>query len=109
MPRVALFALWATVGAVGCAEGPGNPASDGRVDSQASALADDPAPGSGKGDAPLLLKPARVFDGIAAEPHKDWVVLVKGEQVRAAGPADEVKAPKDVRVIELPNMTLLPG
>jgi imidazolonepropionase-like amidohydrolase len=58
---------------------------------------------------PLLLKPARVFDGTTPTPHQGWVVLVRGERIQRAGPADEVKAPKDARVIELPGMTLLPG
>src|SRR5204863_1520700 len=58
---------------------------------------------------PLLLKPARVFDGVALEPHAGWVVLVHGEHIDAAGPADQVKAPGDARVIDLPGATLLPG
>src|SRR5205814_2807522 len=58
---------------------------------------------------PLLLKPARVFDGLALEPHTGWVVLVRGERIDAAGPADQVQAPGDARVIDLPGATLLPG
>jgi imidazolonepropionase-like amidohydrolase len=58
---------------------------------------------------PILLKPARVFDGVAAEPHDGWVVLVEGERIAAVGPANAVKLPKDARVIDLPNTTLLPG
>jgi imidazolonepropionase-like amidohydrolase len=58
---------------------------------------------------PVLLKPARVFDGVAPEPHAGWVVLVRGERIAAAGSADQVKAPADARVIELPETTLLPG
>jgi imidazolonepropionase-like amidohydrolase len=58
---------------------------------------------------PLLLKPARVFDGVADKPHEGWVVLVRGDRIRSAGPADEVRAPADARVIELPGLTLLPG
>src|SRR6266436_6689422 len=58
---------------------------------------------------PLLFKPARVFDGTSLEPHAGWVVLVRGERIEAAGPADQVKAPDNARVIELPGMTLLPG
>src|SRR5262245_6361376 len=58
---------------------------------------------------PILLKPARVFDGIAAKPHEGWVVLVQEERIIAVGPANEVETPKDARVIELPNMTLFPG
>jgi imidazolonepropionase-like amidohydrolase len=57
----------------------------------------------------VLLKPARVFDGVAAEPHEGWVVLVRGERIEAAGPVEEVKVPDGARVIELPGATLLPG
>lgn len=58
---------------------------------------------------PILLKPARVFDGHAVQPHQGWVVLIRGEKIESVGPADEVKVPKDARVIELPNTTVLPG
>jgi len=69
----------------------------------APALAADRAP------RPVLLKPARVFDGVTARPHDGWVVLVRGERIEAAGPAGDVKVPGDARVIELPHATLLPG
>lgn len=62
----------------------------------------DPAP-------PILLKPARVFDGVAARPHEGWVVLVRGDRIAKVGPAAEVTAPENARVIELPDATLLPG
>ncbi len=58
---------------------------------------------------PVLLKPARVFDGVAVQPHEGWVVLVRGERIDAAGPAAEVKVPEGARVIDLPDATLLPG
>jgi imidazolonepropionase-like amidohydrolase len=58
---------------------------------------------------PILLRPARVFDGVARKPHEGWVVLVSGERISAAGPADKVKVPKNARVIDLPKATLLPG
>jgi imidazolonepropionase-like amidohydrolase len=58
---------------------------------------------------PLLLKPARVFDGVAPEAHSGWVVLIRGERIEFAGPVADAKIPDDARVIELPNMTLLPG
>ena len=57
----------------------------------------------------ILLRPARVYDGVAVKPHEGWVVLVRGNRIEAAGPADQVKVGKDVRTIELPGMTLLPG
>jgi imidazolonepropionase-like amidohydrolase len=60
-------------------------------------------------DVAYLIKPARVFDGESAELHDGWVVLVRGEKIEAAGPAGEVRAPADAKVIELPGMTLMPG
>jgi imidazolonepropionase-like amidohydrolase len=61
------------------------------------------------GDRPVVLKPARVFDGATPKPHEGWVVVVRGERIEAAGPAGQVKAPAEARVIELPQATLLPG
>src|SRR3954468_6956899 len=68
----------------------------------AALLGADPAPA-------ILLKPARVFDGVEAKPHEGWVVLVRGDKIEAAGPAADVKAPDGARVVELPDATLLPG
>jgi imidazolonepropionase-like amidohydrolase len=56
-----------------------------------------------------LLKPAHVFDGESAELHDDWLVLVRGEKIEAVGRANEIKAPADAKVIDLPGMTLMPG
>src|SRR5438552_15952203 len=56
-----------------------------------------------------LLKPARIWDGEAAALRDGWVVLVRGEKIEAVGPASEVKAPAEAKVIELPGMTLMPG
>jgi imidazolonepropionase-like amidohydrolase len=56
-----------------------------------------------------LLKPAHIFDGESAQLHDGWVVLVRGEKIEATGPASEVKAPADAKVIDLPNTTLMPG
>ncbi len=60
-------------------------------------------------DTPVVLKPARVFDGVRREAHEGWVVVVRGERIEAAGPAPEVRTPGGARVIDLPGMTLLPG
>src|SRR5438105_4965301 len=60
-------------------------------------------------DTVYLLKPAHVFDGESAQLHDGWVVLVRGEKIEAVGPAGEVKAPADAKVIDLPSMTLMPG
>jgi imidazolonepropionase-like amidohydrolase len=62
-----------------------------------------------KPDVVYLLRPARVFDGESAQPHDGWVVLVRGERIEAAGPAADVRAPADAKVIDLPGTTLMPG
>jgi imidazolonepropionase-like amidohydrolase len=56
----------------------------------------------------VLLKPARVFDGVTPQPHEGWVVLVRGERIVAAGPSADVRA-GDARIVELAGTTLLPG
>lgn len=60
-------------------------------------------------DRPILLRPDRVFDGVAAEAHRGWVVLVRGDRIAAAGPEAEVSAPEGAETIDLPGATLLPG
>lgn len=60
-------------------------------------------------DTLYLLKPAHTFDGESAQLHDNWVVLVRGNKIEAVGPANEVKAPADAKVIELPGLTLMPG
>ncbi|MBF5046462.1 amidohydrolase family protein [Aggregicoccus sp. 17bor-14] len=65
-----------------------------------------PAPAPGP-PAPLLLRPARVFDGESV--HEGWAVLVRGERIEAVGPAASVKAPAGAQTVELPGSTLLPG
>jgi len=60
-------------------------------------------------DRPVVLRPARVFDGTAAQAHEGWVVVVRGERIEGVGPQNEVKVPTDARLIDLPGTTLLPG
>ncbi len=57
----------------------------------------------------VVLRPARVFDGVAAEPRVGWVVVVEDGKIAAAGPAADLKIPEGARSIELPGMTLMPG
>src|SRR5947209_7606280 len=56
---------------------------------------------------PILLKPARVFDGVTRQAHEGWNVLVDGDRIAAVGP--NLAAPAGARVIELPGTTLMPG
>jgi imidazolonepropionase-like amidohydrolase len=57
----------------------------------------------------LLIRPGRVIDGVSAKPHTNWLVLVDGKKIIAAGPASNMNVPADVREIDLTNFTLLPG
>jgi imidazolonepropionase-like amidohydrolase len=67
-----------------------------------------PAPPEPAGDTgPMVLRPARVFDGAAV--HEGWAVVVAGGKIASAGPSEAVAAPAGARVIELPGATLLPG
>ncbi len=65
------------------------------------------APSAAQQPAPILLRPARVFDGVDPRPHAGWTVLVRGDRIEAAGP--NLAVPAGARVIELPNTTLMPG
>lgn len=71
-----------------------------------TAQTQSPAP---KPDSVYLLKPAHVFDGESVQLHSNWVVLVRGEKIEAVGTANEVKAPAEAKVIDLPGLTLMPG
>ena len=56
-----------------------------------------------------LLRPQRVFDGVSAQSHEGWVVLVLGDRIVAAAPSASVTAPAGTVQIDLPGSTLLPG
>jgi imidazolonepropionase-like amidohydrolase len=56
---------------------------------------------------PILLKPARVFDGVNPTPHEGWSVLVDGDRIAAAGP--NLAAPAGSRTVDLAGTTLMPG
>jgi imidazolonepropionase-like amidohydrolase len=56
-------------------------------------------------DTLLLLKPARVFDGNTM--HNNWQVLVQKDRMIAVG--ENLKSNQPLKIINLPNCTLLPG
>lgn len=62
---------------------------------------------AGTASAAILLRPARVFDGVDPKPHVGWQVLVRDGRIVAVGPA--LPAPEGAEVIELPGQTLVPG
>jgi imidazolonepropionase-like amidohydrolase len=118
MLRLALMGLIAVLAGAGCS--PPDPAGararatllPGEAAAAAAQTLDSGVKRKGQPQVPpgkpLLLVPDRVFDGVTVEAH-NWVVLVEGDTIKAAGPAAEVKTPSDARVIKLPGATLLPG
>ncbi|MDP8914405.1 MAG: amidohydrolase family protein, partial [Pseudomonadota bacterium] len=64
-------------------------------------------PAAAQQPVPILLRPARVFDGVDPRPHVGWTVLVRGDRIEAVGP--NVAVPAGARLVELPNTTLMPG
>jgi imidazolonepropionase-like amidohydrolase len=71
---------------------------------QVGAFAQAPAPADQQ--AVTVLRPARVFDGLAI--HEDWAVRVRGDRIDASGPFTAVNAP-GATVVDMPGTTLLPG
>ncbi len=65
--------------------------------------------GAPQNEESFLLQPDRVFDGVNAQPHDGWVVLVTGTRIAAVGPASEVHAPAGAKTIALRGTTLTPG
>ena len=57
-----------------------------------------------------LLRPARVWNAIDDAPHEGWAVLVRGNRIVAAGPLSSMaNDTAGARVVDLPNMTVMPG
>jgi imidazolonepropionase-like amidohydrolase len=54
-----------------------------------------------------VIEPSRVFDGESL--HSGWRVVVRGDRIKSAGPANEVAVPSDAVRIDLRDRTLLPG
>ena len=66
-----------------------------------------PQPPVGKGT--VLLKAARLIDGTGAGVVNNAVVVVNDNNIVAVGTAASVTVPADAKVIDLGNVTLLPG
>jgi imidazolonepropionase-like amidohydrolase len=57
--------------------------------------------------AAILIRPARLFDGVDPRPHAGWAVRVRGDRIEKVGP--DLAAPADAQIVELPGATLMPG
>jgi imidazolonepropionase-like amidohydrolase len=66
-----------------------------------------PEPPEGKGV--VALRAARLIDGTGAAPIRNAVVIVNNNKITAVGDAGSVRIPADAKVINLGDVTLLPG
>jgi imidazolonepropionase-like amidohydrolase len=66
-----------------------------------------PEPPEGKGV--VALRAARLIDGTGAPPIKNAIVIVTNNKITAVGDAGSVRIPSGAKVIDLGDVTLLPG
>jgi imidazolonepropionase-like amidohydrolase len=66
-----------------------------------------PVPPEGKGV--VVLKAARLIDGSGAPPINNAVIVVTNNKITAVGEAGSVTTPANAKVIDLGDVTLLPG
>ena len=66
-----------------------------------------PEPPEGKGV--VALRAARLIDGTGAPPIKNAIVIVTNNKITAVGDASSVRIPSGAKVIDLGDVTLLPG
>ena len=57
----------------------------------------------------VVLQNATIFDSTGREPYGPGTVVVEGGRMTAVGPADQVRAPRDARVIDAGGHTVMPG
>lgn len=67
------------------------------------------APGERKGVGTVVLKAARVIDGIGAAPIRNGVVVILDDKIMSVGPSSSVNVPTGAKVIDLGDATLMPG
>jgi imidazolonepropionase-like amidohydrolase len=66
-----------------------------------------PEPPEGKGV--VALRAARLIDGTGAAPLKNAIIIVANNKISVVGDVTSVRIPAGVRVIDLGDVTLLPG
>ena len=68
------------------------------------------APATSKPRQPVLIKAGRLIDGRSDAPQGNVGILIDGERIRAVGPLARLEAQAvGARVVDLSQMTLLPG
>jgi imidazolonepropionase-like amidohydrolase len=68
-----------------------------------------PEGGQKGGYMAILIKCGKLIDGNGGPPIHDALIVVEGEKITAVGRAEEVKAPTGANVIDLSQLTVLPG
>src|SRR5205823_7735368 len=64
----------------------------------------------GQPAAPALIKAGRLIDGRSDAPQSGVGILIEGDRIKAVGPLAQVQGQaKGARVIDLAQMTVLPG
>jgi len=67
------------------------------------------APGEKKGSGVVVLKAARIIDGIGREPIRNGVIVVSDDKIMAVGSLANITIPAGSRTIDLGDVTLMPG
>jgi imidazolonepropionase-like amidohydrolase len=62
-----------------------------------------------QGNGLVVLRAARLIDGTGNAPVTNAVVIVTDDKITAVGPASDVRVPAGARIIDLGDVTLLPG
>ncbi|HLJ23081.1 MAG TPA: amidohydrolase family protein [Candidatus Acidoferrales bacterium] len=57
----------------------------------------------------VAVRAGHMFDSKTAQMLNDQVILIQGDRITEAGPADRVKIPEGAKVIDLSQATVLPG
>jgi arylsulfatase A-like enzyme/imidazolonepropionase-like amidohydrolase len=65
--------------------------------------------GTAPGDATVALVNGRIFDGQGGPAVEAGVVVVRGQRIVAAGPADQVEIPRGAERIDVDGATIMPG
>src|SRR2546426_4052945 len=66
-----------------------------------------PEPPEGKGV--VALRAARLIDGTGSPPIKNAIIIIANNKISVVGDANSVRVPSGVKVIDLGDVTLLPG
>src|SRR5690242_4879081 len=94
----ALVLFFAGISALGQATRPeAGPFDISRIESQ-------PPPPQG-----VAIRAGRMFDPKSGANLANQVIVIKGDRIADAGPADRVQIPQGARVIDLSRATVLPG